>query len=285
MTGITWFGYTGQTPPEPVNKCFRIDADAMIRLYAYQLQYYNYAQGAQGVRIKKVIIQIDGVVANVLLDEITDYGPGFDLTSVLQIPIVINNSLTLTFPAESYYTIGSVDQFYNFNGINGTYNCSPTCTIVFTGSAPFISVYLGSASVSYDSLLKAILLINNISLSCGPDGIIIGRNKNQYEESLSTVDIYDSDITKYQLSALGWQLLEPEESLGLFNENNMRQLVRRLNVYYGTIFKGRLLSLECIKCNIDQLHLAQKINVNDQDYMISELTETDTLYKLKAWEI
>jgi len=197
------------------------------------------------------------------------------------------------YDAESYYNNQYIDKgypivdnlSYQIDEDNRLYFHTPwddPITIYIDGFFKFINVSLITGSYSATSLIKMLLMINNLVLRPDSIGNIYIMNKEVYS---SNIEISDTDVLEFERNSVLRSSVDYKSLLSPMVETNIEMISLALREYYKDVIPQHEYNLE-IEDNYD-LFLFNKIVVRGKEMKIVEIKKDlhDFYYIIKAWSI
>ncbi len=173
---------------------------------------------------------------------------------------------------------------------NGSQNVTETKYLEFTGNAIPYNIYpkgfyeFGGEDTERLKVLKAVLMLHNLTLISDPNGTIRMVNKNDSSNIIVAID--STDVVEFKVKRLNRSIPDVSTLDILIGDTTMLKSI--ISEYYIAFF-SQIWELSVTIDNLlkYQLSLFDQIQINGITYRITEIQRDAKAdeYKIKAWEL
>ena len=173
---------------------------------------------------------------------------------------------------------------------NGSQNVTEIKNLEFTGNAVPYSIYpkgfyeFGGEGTERLKVLKAVLMLHNLTLISNTNGTV--RMVNKDDSSNNTVAVDASDVIEFKVKRVNRSIPDVSTLDTLLGDSSVLKSI--ISEYYFDYF-SQIWELTVTIDNLSkyQLALFDKIQINGKLYRITEIQRDAKAdeYKLKAWEL
>jgi hypothetical protein len=256
----------------------------MIKIVAYRYKLIN---GIPAISVVKIYALQYKFYNNICFFDNKPLEQEFDFTSWEAVTSLLNN---YNYTLYQDFT-DSKGNYFVFETPDFNYNTAPEeKEIYFTGNIIPYQIYPkgfyenNGEQTQYMTVLKTMLLLHNLTLTCDSTGIIHLKNKQETTGQIHLVD--EADIIKMTIKRLNRALPEINTLDNLIGDTAI--LKENMNIYYENL-AGQKFEVELTIDDTSkyELKLFDQIYLKNKHYIISNLSKNNNLeaWELNAWEI